>query len=241
MSEDNYHEIERESHEEEKVVELGLIKRIKYIFSNPVAVMEDINRKPQILIPLIIICITYFILLALRLNLFREFTAEQIRLSLISSGQRIEPTEQMIQAAFISGLVGVAIAPLLITFFKSFITHGIIQLMDGKGKFKKTFSVIIFSYFINVFGEIIRTIIGLLTGRYMITTSMAVFLPDSAINTPLFNLLSGLDVFSIWYLIVSIVGIGIIHKLSKGKASIAVLLPWIIMLGFSTISAMLRG
>jgi len=140
-----------------------------------------------------------------------------------------------------SSMAGIIVIPILGILIKSLVTYGIAHIFEGKAKFKTTFSVIIFAYFINVLGEIIRSIIGLLTRSYLVTTSPALFLSQSDVNTPMFTLLSNLDIFSLWYLGVSVIGISIIHKISKVKAAVAVLLPWGIMIGISLVTMMFRG
>ena len=75
----------------------------------------------------------------------------------------------------------------------------------------------------------------------MVTMSLAAVVPNLEINTPLYILLASFDVFTIWYLMVSVVGISVVHKISKGKATVVAVSPWAIFIAFNVIMAMVKA
>jgi hypothetical protein len=176
-----------------------------------------------------------------RFDLLKEFTIEQLEIQMAQNPNPVQLPEVFMLTTIYIGLVTASLAPLFIVIFKGLITHGITRLFDGKGRMKQSFSVIAFAYFIGVFGELIRTIIGLLTGSYLVTTSLASVVPNLEFNTPLYNVLVQFDVFSIWYLAVSMIGISIVHRISKGKAAVAVFGPWGILVVYHTVMALIKG
>lgn len=230
--------------EEKKEPKLSLFQRILNTFINPTKVMEDINIKPTILVPMLIIVVVFTLLNVARFQLLKEFTIKQLEIGMAQNPNASglsEVPENLIMPSVYTGLIAASIAPLFIMLIKGLFAHGITRLFDGKGKMKQTFSVITFALFIVLLGEVIRAIIGLLVGNYMVTTSLAAAIPNLEVNTPLFSLLAQFDIFSIWYLIVSTIGISIAHKISKGKAAVAVFVPWAIIVGYYGVMFVIKG
>lgn len=244
MSENNVNNSQTEEMLIENAVKepkLSFFQRMINVFVNPTKVMDDISIKPTMLVAVLLMLVVFTLLNVARLDLLKEFTMEQLELQMAQNPNAVEMPEAFIMTTVYIGLISASLVPLFVVLFKGLITHGITRLFDGKGKMKQSFSVMAFSYFIVVFGEIIRTIIGLLTGSYLVTTSLASVIPNLEFNTPLYNLLAQFDVFSIWYLIVSMIGISIVHKISKGKAAVAVFAPWGVFVAYYVVMAMIRG
>jgi hypothetical protein len=61
----------------------------------------------------------------------------------------------------------------------------------------------------------------------LLASSPAFFLPEDAPRA-LQALLSSLDVFSIWCIVLLIIGFGVSNRLSKGAAAAVVLVPWVL-------------
>ncbi len=227
--------------EEDKQSKLSLFQRIMKLFTDPVEVMNDISLKPKILVPILLILIIFTLMNVLKMDFLKELMLEQFKVQMEGNPNVSQLSESIIMNYVYFALIMASIGPLLAIFSKGLISHGIVQLFEGKGKIKTSISVVAFSYFIVVFGEVVRTIITLLTKNYMVMTSPAAIMSNEKMGTPLYILLSSLDVFTIWYLIVSIIGISIVHKISKGKAAVAVFAPWILLTVFNVAMAVIRG
>ncbi len=227
--------------EEDKQSKLSLFQRIMKLFTDPVEVMNDISLKPKILVPILLILIIFTLMNVLKIDFLKELMLEQFKVQMEGNPNVSQLSESIIMNYVYFALIMASIGPLLAIFSKGLISHGIVQLFEGKGKIKTSISVVAFSYFIVVFGEVVRTIITLLTKNYMVMTSPAAIMSNEKMGTPLYILLSSLDVFTIWYLIVSIIGISIVHKISKGKAAVAVFAPWILLTVFNVAMAVIRG
>lgn len=227
--------------EEDKQSKLSLFQRIMKLFTDPVEVMNDISLKPKILVPILLILIILTLMNVLKIDFLKELMLEQFKVQMEGNPNVSQLSESIIMNYVYFALIMASIGPLLAVFSKGLISHGIVQLFEGKGKIKTSISVVAFSYFIVVFGEVVRTIITLLTKNYMVMTSPAAIMSNEKMGTPLYILLSSLDVFTIWYLIVSMIGISIVHKISKGKAAVAVFVPWILLTVFNVAMAVIRG
>lgn len=251
MSDNNLNDIQNEEivneevvlEEEKKEAKLSLFQRILNVFIDPVKAMEDISLKPKILVPMLIISVVFILLNLARFDLLKESIIKQLEIAMAQNPNidMSELPENILMIQVYTTFIIASIAPILIIFFKGLVSHGISQIFNAKGKLKASISVITFSYFIVLLGETIRAIVGLLVGNYMVTMSLAAVVPNLEINTPLYILLSSFDVFAIWYLMVSVVGISVVHKISRGKATAVVVSPWAALIAFNVIMAMIRG
>lgn len=244
MSENNNYDSQTEEimlEDEKKEPQLSFFQRIINVFINPVKVMEDISIKPTILVPILLAFVIFTLLNVARFGLLKELTFEQIELQMAQNPNATEIPEAMKMTSVYFALVTACLVPLFVIFIKGLFSHGMTQLFDGKGKLKQSISVVAFSYLVVMFGEIIRAIIGLLTGNYIVSTGLDSLVPNLETTTPLYSFLASLDIFAIWYLILSIIGISIVHKISKGKAAVVVLTPWIILVGFNVVMVVIRG
>ena len=74
-------------------------------------------------------------------------------------------------------------------------------------------------------GQVILAVLKVITGNIYITLSPAIFFKTLEINSFMNIFLSYFDVFTVIYLVVTVIGVKTIHKLSVAKATIAVLVP----------------
>lgn len=220
---------------------LSFFQRLLNVFINPKRIMENISVKPTVLIPILMMTAVFLLLNIARFDLFKEFSTQQLMdLGRVGNSEINELSQEIMMTSLYINTIIASLSPLIGIIFKGAVIFGIVQLFGGKGNFKSNISVVAFSYFILTLGEIIRTIIGLLTETYMVTTSLAAAIPNLQMGTPLYVLLGSIDVFSIWYLIVSTVGIAIVNGISKGRAAAAVFIPWLLLIAYNLAIAGIR-
>lgn len=161
----------------------------------------------------------------------------------------VEVTEGFIDNMVMGGIVGAIVGPIIgavvVWLVKSALINAFSGFVNGTGTFKQALSVITYSYFPVFLGNIIITIILLITKQSNIITSLAVFLPDSQAGTFLYAILANLDIFVIWYQILAIIGISKVYSISKKSSSILVLGTWFIYIliisGLGSLGAMALG
>ncbi len=93
-------------------------------------------------------------------------------------------------------------------------------VLGGKATFGEIFSVTVFAGSISVIQLLIQIAYVLITGTGPLITSPAAFLPLSDYYTTFYKLLSTLDIFVIWYLVVAGLGLKVLYKFKTAKAMI---------------------
>lgn len=218
--------------EEEEEPRLSFLDRILGIFTSPSAVMADIKRNPKpLLLPFAIVFLIVGLGLYLQLDGLQSMMIDQLR----RQNPDITINAEMLRTLSISSMVGGILGAVMSPIIKAAFAHGLSILFGGSGRFKQTFAVIIYAYMVTVLGVILRSIIIFFTGNAMISFSPALFFGTPDTTNALYMLASSLDIFNLWYLGVSIIGIKIVHEISTAKAAAVVFIPWVIVILFSVI------
>lgn len=225
-------------------------ERIAGVLFAPVDTFRDIARKPDILVPLIVLLV--LALASAIIFVPRMDVDAMVQAQMEQSGRQMSDAD-MAQAAKFSGslmkvmgylspvwaiLIWLVIAGVLLLAFR---------LFGGEGNFKQAFSATLYAWIPNTIGGIITTIIVFARGKVDPTTmatlvkSSPAFLVDQKDNPIAFALLSSLDIFTIWTLILLILGFAALSKFSKGKAAAIVISLWlvtvVVKLGFAALGA----
>lgn len=213
--------------------EISWYNRMFLILTSPVTVFEDIKRNPKpIWLPLIVNGLILTLGMIFILDIQFEVTQEmlyELRGMVLEGNQITIFKVQTLATIFIMGLMTPTI--------KASISHGLGMMLGEVTEFKKSMAVIVNSYVIVAFSSLIRNIAVMLTGNLYITFSPAMFMSPETSNVMYYTFLASLDIFTLWYLSVSVIGFSVVHKISKSKAAIAVLIPYVISIAFSIFSA----
>ena len=228
-------------------------ERMAGVLFSPGETFADIARKPDFLIPLLVIVILGYVttfFTAPRLD-FSGATAQQIeqmrKQNPNMSDSDIERIERF-GSAF--ARVTIWLAPILSVLWFLLIALLIwagTRLLGGEGGFKQAFSVMLYSWFPFVINGIIMTIVIVARGSVDITQMPTVlksnpaFLVDMKEQPILFSLLSNVDIFTIWTVLLLIIGFSAVSKLSKGKVTAVVLTLWAVLIAFKLAGAALQG
>jgi|LGOV01.1.fsa_nt_gb hypothetical protein len=210
--------------EESNERKLSVIERITGIFTNPEVVFKDINKKPDILKPSLIIMAIFIVTYIMQLSIIKEAIIEQLKVAQ-SMNPSFKITDALVNKALYSGLFAGSFMIVIVPMIKGMLVYGVALINNGKGKLKETVSVFIYSYFIVMLGQVILAVLKVITGNIYITLSPAIFFKTLEINSFMNIFLSYFDVFTVIYLVVTVIGVKTIHKLSVAKATIAVLVP----------------
>ncbi|HDQ45564.1 MAG TPA: YIP1 family protein [bacterium] len=213
--------------------ELGVFNRMIGIFTSPRETFEDINKKPTWFVPFLIlslvIMVSSFFLMDIRIaDQMAKFEAQGIpeaQLEIIQD--RMAGPFKYIQLIFIP--VSTLIIWCIITGLYLFTTN---IVFSGETNFKKMFSVMAWTSLIGVIATALKSILiySKETG-YGVLTSLAILLPTPAMTDEpslLFKVLAHMDVFSIWSLILTIIGISAISKVDTQKSAMIVISLWIV-------------
>jgi hypothetical protein len=122
------------------------------------------------------------------------------------------------------------------------------RLFGGEGTFKQAFAVTVYAWFPEMIKGILTVIIMLAKGGMIspmdlpiIVRSNPAFLVDMKTNPVLFALLSNLDLFGIWTLVLFIIGFAHVARVSKAKAAVITISLRVIVALFGLIGPLLAS
>ena len=232
----------------------NFFERLVGVFFSPTETFQDIARKPDILIPLIVLTLFAFattILVMPRMD-FEPMIAQQTE-----QLQKQNPNMSEADAARMAGytrafgkVTGYAVPVLMIIGYLiiALVLWGAFRLMGGTGGYKHALSTTLYSYMPRMLlGGLIGTIVIMARGTVdalqmatVVKTNPA-FLVEMKEQPVLFSLLSSLDVFVLWTLFLLVLGFSIVSRLSKAKSAAIVISLWlitvVIKLGFAALNA----
>lgn len=232
----------------------SFIERVTGVFFAPDETFADIARKPDILWPLLVLCVVGVvttILIMPHLD-FDAVVAQQAELM-----QKQKPNvsdadlERMGSMTKAIARVGGYMAPLFMIIgylLIALVLWGAFRLMGGEGDFKQALSTTLYSYFPRMLlGGIMGTIILMMRGSVdpsqvaaVVMTNPA-FLADYKAQPILFALLASFDIFILWTIFLLAVGFSKVAQMSKMKAAAIIVSLWLVTVvlkvGFAAIGA----
>lgn len=245
---------------QQEAARLGPLQRFFGILLSPGETFEDINRRPTWLAPMII-----GVIAGLGFMLFYEFVVQPDWTELIRQQIRRSPNAQMpneegmaiavnITKAYLL-VVGVIAGPIIYLIVGALFALGM-MFFQAKTTFKKVLSVTAWSYsatsligtivaiaVISVRGfENVRTVSFQNLGN-LSATNLGVAVPSTA-PAMLRSLAGSLDLFSIWILILLIMGLAIVggsRSITKGKTAALVISLWVIYILIRAVLASVFG
>ncbi len=222
---------------EVKTPQSGLQRALNIIIA-PTSTFESIKEKPNFLVPMIVIWVVTLV----ATYLMKDFKDQLVDIALaaqgVSADQAAASKDMMSGFTTAAMYIGIVVAPLG-AMFKGAISHLLSILFSGKGSFGSTVSLVLNAYLIQMLGTIISLPFIMITQNGAFSFSAALLLPIAKFGTPLYTTLSTLNIFTIWYLVVSVMGMKKVHEVSTWKAAVMALAPFIVMIAFSWINVLM--
>jgi hypothetical protein len=239
----------------EEPAKLNALERLWGTLFSPGETFRDVNRKPTILVPLVLGAV-----LALGGGVFfnwkvkpdwdRIFT-QQLKKRAEKSGQTLTQ-DQIDQQVGISKkfvnffpIVGAVFTPVTYLIIAGIMALGL-MLLQAKTTFKKILSVVSWSYMVTALVQLIVLIAVIMVqdqetlnqidptkGLHIVPESLASFLPADA-SPVMTAAASWVDVFSIWYLIILSIGLAAVagsKKITASKTGVLVFGLWFVAAG----------
>jgi len=229
------------------------LQRIAGVLFAPAETFEDIARKPNILGPLLIIVLlgyvsTFFIVQRMDWNAVMEAQMDAMKKQNPNMSQQDFDRVAKVSSAmgkvigWISPLMGVVwyviLAGVLLLAFR---------MTGGEGNFQQALSTTLYAWMPLLINGIILTIVIIARGSVdptqmaTVLKSNPAFLVDMKEHAVLFSLLSTFDIFTIWTIILLIIGFAAVSKSSKAKSAAIVISLWVVFIlikiGFAAIGA----
>jgi len=206
----------------------SILKRVSLILTAPKDGMSLAAQTPMLLGWLVILVISAMIIYIPQRPMFLKMTMTAIENS--KETYSADQVDQLLKgganAAMFMSMFYFVCTPM----FKGLVAFALATLLNGTGKVKATIGVVMNAYLIMLIGQIIRMVIVLATGNPYFSLSPAMFLSAGQETSQLFAVLSAVDLFAIWYLAVSMIGIKQVHGFNFAKSFAVTFGPWLLML-----------
>lgn len=198
------------------------MKNLVNLIKQPKSFFDNLNREKIYLSPFIIVVAVYILSTFITKNLYSDYLTELIN---TAGSVQNEELDIIIRNQTITSFIINPILPLIIIFVKGYLLNGI-SYFDGYGELKDSINVVSFSYIIVAFGNLINSLISLINRNYNFSINPTLLL-NLEQDSYFYNFLSGLTPFIVYYQILLIIGISVLYKVEKRRASIFVIGTWL--------------
>src|SRR5207244_9846094 len=218
--------------------------RIFGVLFSPGETFASIARRPTWAVPLLVIVIIGYVCTALvvpRMDWDKITAMQQEQMKQRNPNVSEQQLEQ-------GARVGKALGKVIPWLFPIFgviwylLMAGVLlltfRLTGSEGNFSQAFSATLYAWMPQVISTIIGTIVIVARGGLVDPEQMATmvktnlgFLADMKTQPMLFALLSSLDIFTIWTVVLLIIGFAALSRSSKGKAAAIVIGWWVVFIG----------
>ncbi len=200
--------------------------RLLAVFTEPERLFGDLARRPRSLLALLVVILvavgTTQAIHPLVLDMQREAMTANPDLS----PQQVEQARQgmrFMEGAFgrvLTGAGALIMSLLTVLVIAAFLLFGGNFLMGGESDFKTLFAVICHVQLVSVVQAVVTVPLMLAKGSMLVSTSLAVLLPPEQWARPMGVLVGGLtDLFTIWMVVLTVVGVSIVYRWNRGKAA----------------------
>ena len=233
-------------------------ERLVGVFFAPTETFADIARKPDFLVPLLLLIVVGF---GTTILIMPHFDWDSMMAQQLEMMQKQNPNmseadmERIGNITRASAKVFAYLSPLWVVIgylIIALVLWGAFRLMGGEGTYKQALSTTLYAYIPRmVLGSIIATIIIMLRGSVdptqiasVVKTSPA-FLADMKSQPVLYALLSSLDIFVVWTVILLVIGFSLVSRLSRAKSAAIIVGLWfvsvVVKIGLAALSAARMG
>ena len=237
-------ELEEKLEENKTNGDLNVIQKVVGVFFTPKETFQAIDRKPDWIVPMVIIIVISLLCTMLTLQYTMPEQMQKQREKLEERGMSNDQIDQALATgekmgkvmAPVGVIVGVPIVTLFFTLIVWFIGN---VVLGGQTSFKKMFSVYAYSSLIGTFGFILMSLVMLMRQSGDVHFSLALLLSENQSDTALYQFLKGCNLFSIWQYAVLAIGFAVIYKFSMKKSgwtmAVLFLITVLISVGFQQI------
>ena len=195
----------------------GLSYRGLYeIFFQPVTFFEKLKGTPKVLIPYLVFAVLIVTFFWFAQDLIYEMQVQSEQFQEQMQGQTITPDVERVMkiSSVVFGSLTICLSPLLAVLFALFWGNFVYA---GKASFKTLLSVMVYSELIYAVGIIVLLPLMLAKGSILVSLSLGVLVANAGPENLLFLILSKVDVFIIWEIIVVGIGLSIVYGLQRNR------------------------
>jgi hypothetical protein len=217
------------------------------VFTSPSKAFQDFNQKPRILIPLIVVLVMNLVFAGLTAKYSAQLQYDMMKTSTTLPPQVLDQMEANVEDSNpITGSLGGGIAAVAISLIIALLAWGIGSFVfGGDSKFKKVWGVFLLGSIIFGVGNLLKLPLMIAKDSMYVSFGLAALFPDKDFTSILFIILSFIDAFMIWSIIVEGIGCATVFGISRGKgyatAIIVSLLMTAVYIGFMVIGMSFAG
>lgn len=171
-------------------------------------------------------------------NFVAPMQADAIRESVAERGGTVEQAEQAIQMSgammMPMAIVGAIIGTFVIVFAVAGVMHLLMKAVGGKGRFRNARAVVAWSMLVSTLGSLIKLPLMMAKDSMFVETSPTLFFRSLEPSDRMYKFLSSFDIFTIWWIVLLVVGLAIGYRTSTSKSAIAVVVLWILIMLVAT-------
>jgi len=224
----------------------GLFEDIIDVFINPSAVFER-NKNTGFARPALIQSVIFLVLVIALKNLVSPYFDAEFERSMATAaakGQEIPEAAMATSRKFAGyiGMIGPLFAPWFVALIGGLFTMIGARIVGAKLSFGQSATIASWSYFPAIIGYLAIAVQGALVDSQSIRGvsdsqfGPARFVDPSTISPSLLGFLQSVDLFSIWTLVLTAIGVAIVAGVARGTGAIAALVRWglfaLVTLGF---------
>jgi hypothetical protein len=226
------------------------MQRVIGVIFSPDATFASIAKRPDWVLPLVLLLITSLVagfIIAQHVDFGSAARAS------MEQNKNATP-EQIDKAVKIAGAIGKVFTYLspVLSLIGLLIIAGVLllafRLFGGEGDFKQAFSVTCYASIPSIIKSVVTLIILVARGGIIPVEVLATlvrsnlgFLADMKTSPMAFALYSSFDIFSVWFLILMIIGFAYVSRLSKAKSAGIIISLWIVVLLLKLIGPALQA
>jgi hypothetical protein len=232
---------------------LNGFERLAGVLFSPGETFDDIARRPDFAVPLIVIVLLGFLSTAVVLPRF-DYDSLQAQQAKQMRKKNPNVTDADIERVSKITRAGTKVfawmGPLVIVCWYAIVAGVLLlgfRLFGGEGRYAQAFSATLYAWVPLVIFSVISTIVTFAQGTFDPVTaatqvkSNPAFLTDMNAHPVLFSLLSSFDLFTIWTIVLLVFGFAALSRTTKAKAATIVVSLWlaliVVKLGFAAFNA----
>ena len=228
---------------------MGALERVFSLFAAPGKLIENIMEFPRFITAVIVIVILALVSTVLTMmaspivaNALSIAIAERYGVDFLNMTQSMEIVMGNSFFAFIISWAGIAFGSFISVLFGAAVVKVITLIMKGSATLKQYLSLLMHTAIISLIGGgVVASLLMLATDSIMVFTSLApILMPNGNMFSILFNLLSCIELFGIWSMVVLAMGVKKFNPgFSTGKSVATAAIYYILTVAFITASTSL--
>jgi len=197
------------------------------IFTSPAKTFASIDLSPTWIVPLALVLAVNLVFVYFANNIILEETLVQQEEAMVERGMDPEKIDEAIAqvekwtpiSIWVFTIIGPPIMLAIVSGVFLFVGN---VILGGKTSFKKVLSVTAWSWLIFSLAGLVMLPLVLSQETMQISFSLATFMSEESKNTFLYRFLQKIDIFTIWWIAVYSIGLGVIYKMKTQKITRAV-------------------